>query len=68
MCGFIKTAYEINAKYVIIPLQYLLEKESEARMNTPSTPSGNWAYRYEAEELTKELVEKMRELVWLYGR
>ena len=66
--GFIKTAYASTAKYVIIPLQDLLEKESEARMKTPSTPSGNWAYRYEAEELTKELVEKMRELVWLYGR
>lgn len=66
--GFIKTAYASTAKYVIIPLQDLLEKESEARMNTPSTPSGNWAYRYEQGELTKELVEKMRELVWLYGR
>lgn len=66
--GFIRMAYGSTAKYAVIPLQDLLEKDSKSRMNIPSTPSGNWAYRYEERELTKELADKMRGMVWLYGR
>lgn len=65
---FIRTAYASTAKYTIIPLQDLLCRGSESRMNTPSVAENNWVYRYEAGELTSELQEKIKHLSLLYGR
>ena len=56
------------AKYAIIPMQDALGHGSEARMNTPGTPSGNWSWRLESDELTGELSETLRRLNLLYGR
>ena len=41
-------AWRSNASLAIAPLQDLLELGSDARMNTPGTPKGNWTWRMDA--------------------
>jgi len=65
---FIRTAYASPALYAIIPIQDLLCKGSESRMNTPSRAEGNWSYRFEEGELKRELIDRLKGLIWLYGR
>jgi 4-alpha-glucanotransferase len=60
--------YRSVAKWAIIPLQDVLEQGSEARMNTPSVPSGNWQYRMPFNVLSKEYSHRLAELVDLFGR
>ncbi len=56
------------ANTAIVPLQDLLGLDSEARMNVPGTPSGNWRWRVGAAELTPELAQRMRHACELYER
>ena len=59
----VKTAYLSCARYVILPLQDLLGKGSEARMNTPGTLSDrNWSWRYNANDLSDQLAQKISQL------
>ena len=37
-----------KAKIAIIPVQDILTLGTDARMNVPSTPSGNWQFRLES--------------------
>ena len=39
-----------------------LEKGSEARMNTPGNPAGNWQWRVAAKDLTPALARKIHEM------
>jgi len=41
----IRATFASAAVLAIVPVQDLLELGSEARMNTPSVPAGNWAWR-----------------------
>lgn len=65
---FIRTALASTASYAIIPMQDLLCKGSESRMNTPSVAEGNWAYRFEEQDMSHELASRLRGLTQLYGR
>ena len=56
------------ASMAIIPLQDLLALPSDARMNTPGTPHGNWEWRCRRAHLTQGTAERLREIVELYGR
>jgi len=56
------------AQRAIIPLQDYLGLGSEARMNTPATPSGNWEWRAEAFCFTEELLHRIQRLSEIYGR
>lgn len=51
------------AELAIVPVQDLLELGSEARMNTPAVPSGNWSWRAPAGSWTPELAAKLAALV-----
>lgn len=65
---FIRTALGSTASYAIIPIQDLLCKGSESRMNTPSVADGNWAYRFEEWEIHSELAGRLLGITRLYGR
>jgi 4-alpha-glucanotransferase len=41
----IRLLHESRAERVIVPVQDVLALGSEARMNTPSVPEGNWEFR-----------------------
>jgi 4-alpha-glucanotransferase len=47
----------------IAPAQDLLELGSEARMNTPAVPSGNWSWRAPEGAWTAELAGNLSALV-----
>ena len=65
---FIRTLMASVADTVVFPLQDVLGQGSEARMNTPGTAGGNWAWRYEAGTLTGGHADRLRKLVDLFER
>lgn len=65
---FIRLAQSSVAELSVIPLQDYLGLGSEARINTPSTLGGNWAWRMRCGEFADNIVEKCREITELYGR
>ncbi len=64
----IRAAMGSIAKYSIYPLQDLLGFGNDCRMNTPSVPSGNGAFRYRPEHLSAGLAEYLRSMTELFGR
>ncbi len=64
----LRAVYASIAELAMAPLQDLLGFGSEARMNTPATPGGNWRWRFEERALTPALARRARELAALYGR
>jgi len=57
--AFIRAAYTSVATLAVIPVQDVLGLDSEARMNIPSKPGGNWTWRFHKGALTGELAEKL---------
>ena len=64
----IRTAYASSAAVVIFQMQDYLGLGSEARMNIPSTLSGNWQWRLLAEQVTSELERRLYAYARRYGR
>lgn len=48
---FIRTSYSAVSRLAIFPLQDILGLGSEARLNTPGHPTGNWQWRYRSTQL-----------------
>lgn len=63
----IRQALASVGRMTIIPVQDVLRQGSEARMNNPATPKGNWGYRLER-PLAASVAEALGELVHTYGR
>jgi 4-alpha-glucanotransferase len=66
--AFIRCLLASVADVVITPLQDVLGLGSEARMNLPASRSGNWRWRFTADQLTPEIGERLRELTVVYDR
>ena len=66
--AFIRAVLGSVADTAIVPLQDVLGLGSEARMNLPATPSGNWRWRYTSDMLTERVRERLKELTTLYQR
>lgn len=64
----IRTTFGSPAGYAFTPMQDVLTLGSEARMNVPSTPTGNWSWRYLPGSVGPHLAERLSELARLYGR
>ena len=56
------------ADTAVIPLQDVLGLGSEARMNTPGSEAGNWAWRVTEDQLTAASAAWLRDLTEVYGR
>ena len=65
---FIRLALSSKAQIAMIPMQDILGLGSEARMNTPGTTEGNWCWRFDWNELTKEMKERLKKLTLQSGR
>ena len=65
---FIRAAFATVSAMAVIPLQDVLGKGSEARMNRPGVLGGNWGWRYSRSELKPALAERLKELAGRYGR
>ncbi len=64
----IETALASCANLAIIPLQDILSLPATARMNIPGTATGNWQWRFQAEDITAQISDQLKELTQLYGR
>ena len=56
------------AGLALIPLQDVLGKGTEARMNRPGQASGNWTWRAREDELSASVAERLRDLTETYDR
>lgn len=66
--AFIRALMTSVADIAIVPLQDVLGLGSEARMNTPGLPDGNWSWRYDESAITAELIDKLRVITELTDR
>ena len=65
---FIRAVLASVASTAVFPLQDLLGLGSEARMNRPSLPTGNWRWRLRPGLLDARLTARLADLTVLYGR
>ena len=66
--AFIRAAQASIADLCVVPLQDVLGLGSEARMNVPSLPDGNWTWRYQSHALTRELASRLATLAEVSDR
>lgn len=64
----IRYGHSSTANQSIIPLQDILGLGTEHRMNFPSKPDGNWAWRYRPDALVPILGDRLRTLTETFGR
>ena len=63
-----RLAWSSVASYAIAPLQDVLNLGSEARMNCPGKPQGNWAWRFQPQQVSPGILDRLAEMTHLYGR
>lgn len=66
--AFIRLAMSSVANLCVIPMGDYLACGGEARINTPSTLGGNWQWRMDKTEITKDIIKKMKRMAELYSR
>jgi 4-alpha-glucanotransferase len=66
--AMVKTAAGSVARTCIFPLQDILHLGSEARMNVPSAPTGNWTWRYAPEALHPDFATKLAAIMEMTDR
>jgi 4-alpha-glucanotransferase len=66
--SFIRLALQSVANTAIFPIQDILGLGSVARMNTPATVGGNWAWRMAPDALTDVNALRLRQLCECYER
>jgi 4-alpha-glucanotransferase len=66
--AMIRAAARSVANICIFPLQDVLHLGSEARMNTPSAPQGNWSWRYAQDALHPDFATKLAALMEMTDR
>jgi 4-alpha-glucanotransferase len=64
----IRTLLASVADTAIFPIQDLLGLGTEARMNVPGTPTGNWTFRLSEASLTAAVTERLAALCETYER
>lgn len=66
--SMMRAIWQSVSRFVLAPMQDLLSLGTEARMNLPGSPSGNWSWRMPASALCEGLRSRLYELNYLYGR
>lgn len=64
----IRLAMGSVADTVIVPLQDVLALGSEARMNVPGRPEGNWAWRFRWDMIRDHHAAQLRQMAEVYER
>ena len=64
----IRTAWGSVADFAVVPLQDVLRLGTEARMNVPGVPSGNWRWRCTEEMMRSDVWHQLGDLTELYYR
>ncbi|MBD0329340.1 MAG: 4-alpha-glucanotransferase [Thermoleophilia bacterium] len=66
--ALIELAFASRARVAIVPAQDVLGLGSEARLNTPGRAEGNWRWRLEPGQLTREHARRLRAIGEATGR
>jgi 4-alpha-glucanotransferase len=66
--ALIRLALSSVGNTVVLPFQDILGLGTDAKMNTPSQPTGNWSWRCRSEAFNDELSGRLKYLIYLYGR
>jgi hypothetical protein len=61
-------AFASRAKLAVVAMQDWLDLGSDARMNTPSTTSANWAWRLKKGEYDERLSDRILHKTKVYDR
>ena len=65
----IREALSSVSNYAIIPMQDILDLDTESRMNTPSTlEDSNWSWRMSKKDMEIMENSRLQEMIELYGR
>ncbi len=64
----IRLAYSSNANYAVVPVQDVLNLDTDDRMNKPGIPHGYWKFRYTEDMLTEREAERLRYITELFNR
>jgi len=60
--GMLRALFSSPALTAIFPIQDALDEGSDARMNVPGTPEGNWAYRVAPDALKEDVAARLADL------
>ncbi len=66
--GFIRATWGSVANWAIAQMQDILNLGTSARMNMPGNESGNWIWRMQEQDITPEIIEKLKHITRLFGR
>jgi 4-alpha-glucanotransferase len=66
--ALVELVHSSRARLAIVQAQDVLGLGSEARMNTPGRPDGNWGWRLEPRQLTAEHARRLRAITERAGR
>ena len=66
--SLIRMGWMSIANMAIVPYQDLLGLDTDARMNFPGKPEGNWGWRYRPEALNREVGDRLKTLTYISGR
>lgn len=67
--SLIQAAFQSVAKLAMIPMQDILNLNSDCRLNTPNTFNNrNWRWQFEWIQLTDEIKQQLKELIERYER
>lgn len=66
--ALIEAVWRSPARIAMLPLQDLLGLDSDARMNTPGTTQGNWAWRFDWSQIPAGFAAKWRAVALASGR
>ena len=64
----LRELWKSPATFTLGTLQDFLSLGTQARMNFPGKPYGNWCWRYQASDIDQVLCERIREINYLYSR
>lgn len=66
--SLIRMGWMSIANMAIVPYQDLLGLDTDARMNFPGKPEGNWGWRYRPEALNREVGDRLKSMTYISGR
>ncbi|MDO4806646.1 MAG: 4-alpha-glucanotransferase [Coriobacteriales bacterium] len=66
--GMVRQGMSSVAVLFFAQMQDYLELGPSSRVNTPGTMDGNWRWRLRADQLTRDLSQRMASITRLYGR
>jgi len=66
--ALVQSALASTAKLAVLPMQDVLGLGVGHRMNTPGTTEGNWNWRFSWDQLSEEMVGRLKYWTKIYGR